>query len=534
VSGNTGASTGPHLHFGVYLTQPWIAIDPWGWTGAAADPWPYDAGNLWLTGNPHDPVPDAPTGVSATISGTSAIVSWSPPAFDGGSPITGYTIRASNGGPAFTIPGGNRTAGVDGLTPGVSYTFTVAAQNAVGGGPASQPTNPVTATAITYTGWFPWYDNASPGMLADNVHLVNPGATPVTGSMSIPGGPAVPVSLAPGAEAYFGFPAGTVGGPVQLALTGQVIASQRVQYFQSFNEVLARQASQASTSLWFGWYDNASPGMHADNVHLVNPSSSTASGTISLPGAASIAFSLAPGASGYYAFPAGTIGGPLHVSASQPVLASQRVQYFQSFDEVPAAAGSAAATNQYLDWYDFASPGMDNDNLHLVNPGSTSATGSISLPGAAPIQFSVPAGGAAHYAFPRGTIGGPVTITSSQPLLASQRVQYFQSFDEVPARSAADASSRLYLNWYDRASPGMDNVNVHLVDVGASPVTGSVGMPGAASLSFALQPGQEAHLAFPPGTIGGPVTVSASGPVIASERVQYYQSFDEVPGAPAT
>jgi len=35
--------------------------------------------------------------------------------------------------------------------------------------------------------------------------------------------------------------------------------------------------------------------------------------------------------------------------------------------------------------------------------------------------------------FAAGSLGGPVTITSSQPVLAAQRVQYFQSFNEVPA-----------------------------------------------------------------------------------------------------
>ena len=52
-SGNTGCSSGPHLHFGVYVTSGWTAIDPFGWDGApGADPWPSDQGDLWLTGNP--------------------------------------------------------------------------------------------------------------------------------------------------------------------------------------------------------------------------------------------------------------------------------------------------------------------------------------------------------------------------------------------------------------------------------------------------------------------------------------------------
>ena len=60
-SGNTGCSSGPHLHFGVYVTSSWTAIDPWGWWGAAgADPWPSDPGDLWLTSNAQFPIPFPP------------------------------------------------------------------------------------------------------------------------------------------------------------------------------------------------------------------------------------------------------------------------------------------------------------------------------------------------------------------------------------------------------------------------------------------------------------------------------------------
>ncbi len=40
-SGNTGCSTAPHLHFSVYreIGGQWVAVDPYGWTGAGADPW---------------------------------------------------------------------------------------------------------------------------------------------------------------------------------------------------------------------------------------------------------------------------------------------------------------------------------------------------------------------------------------------------------------------------------------------------------------------------------------------------------------
>src|SRR3989440_4192979 len=132
-SGNTGCSTGPHLHFGVYITSSWTAIDPFGWAGApGTDPWPSDMGDLWLTGNPADPLPTAPQNVTAVAANASAVVSWQPPAFDGGLPVLSYVVTASPGGASTSVSG--RTATVTGLNNGNSYTFTVLPRNAVGNG----------------------------------------------------------------------------------------------------------------------------------------------------------------------------------------------------------------------------------------------------------------------------------------------------------------------------------------------------------------------------------------------------------------
>jgi hypothetical protein len=53
--------------------------------------------------------------------------------------------------------------------------------------------------------------------------------------------------------------------------------------------------------------------------------------------------------------------------------------------------------------------------------------------GAKPITVTVGSGIEVVVTFPLGTIGGPVTITSTQPVLASQRVQYGLTFNEIAA-----------------------------------------------------------------------------------------------------
>lgn len=86
--------------------------------------------------------PGAPTIGTATPGVASASVTFTAPASNGGSPITGYRVTSSPGG--ITATGSASPINVTGLTAAQAYTFTVAAQNAVGFGPESAPSNSAT------------------------------------------------------------------------------------------------------------------------------------------------------------------------------------------------------------------------------------------------------------------------------------------------------------------------------------------------------------------------------------------------------
>ena len=81
--------------------------------------------------------PGAPTAVVATPGIASAAVSWTAPASDGGSPITGYVVTALHGGQTCTTTGATACT-VTGLTGGRLYTIRVRASNAKGEGRAAR------------------------------------------------------------------------------------------------------------------------------------------------------------------------------------------------------------------------------------------------------------------------------------------------------------------------------------------------------------------------------------------------------------
>ena len=95
-------------------------------------------------------LPGAPTIGTATAGDSAATVTWTAPASNGFTAVTGYVVTPYIAGVAQTPQTFSSTATtqtVTGLTPGTSYTFKVAAVNAAGTGPASAASAAVTVNA---------------------------------------------------------------------------------------------------------------------------------------------------------------------------------------------------------------------------------------------------------------------------------------------------------------------------------------------------------------------------------------------------
>lgn len=120
----------------------------------AGDWWGDDAESVDGTSGPigqFTPVaPAAPTSVTATPGPFNATVGWTPPSYDGDSPITSYTVSALAGGTVVatqsTADGTSTSLVFTGLAAGTSYTFTVHANNLVGSSPESAASSSVQVT----------------------------------------------------------------------------------------------------------------------------------------------------------------------------------------------------------------------------------------------------------------------------------------------------------------------------------------------------------------------------------------------------
>jgi predicted alpha-1,2-mannosidase len=90
-------------------------------------------------------VPEKINQVSLELEQDEAMLSWKPPAFDGGAPLTGYLVTTYRDGIKIDteeIDVDTTEMIIDDMEKGYSYEFTVAAKNLTGAGPASEKQGP--------------------------------------------------------------------------------------------------------------------------------------------------------------------------------------------------------------------------------------------------------------------------------------------------------------------------------------------------------------------------------------------------------
>jgi hypothetical protein len=153
----TFAVASPPAHGDVTGTPPTVTYTPdSGYSGPDSFTFTVSDGTLTDTGTvtiqvseEATTVPGAPTIDGVDVLGEGAAkVRWSPPATDGGEPVTGYVVSVSQAGVPTalgTVGAGTEELSTFALANGVPATFSVAAINAVGTG-AAATSAPVTAT----------------------------------------------------------------------------------------------------------------------------------------------------------------------------------------------------------------------------------------------------------------------------------------------------------------------------------------------------------------------------------------------------
>jgi len=118
VSGTTGSSTGPHLHFGTYYTSSWQSTDPSGWQGQYADPNIVPDHYLWTGGTGTPPVPLLSNQKKDLVAGAVLV--------DDGSPGWGHTGLWKQARAASDIGGSLHWTSTSGRTTTASATWQTA------------------------------------------------------------------------------------------------------------------------------------------------------------------------------------------------------------------------------------------------------------------------------------------------------------------------------------------------------------------------------------------------------------------------
>ncbi|MHB8793239.1 MAG: TolB family protein [Thermoleophilia bacterium] len=358
--------------------------------------------------------------------------------------------------------------------------------------------------------------------------------------------------------------AGLIGGPVDAGFHARetALVSQRILWAgNSLEEVVGTDAQNLSDHYYWTWYDEQSPG-YKNWVLVANPTLSPIFYRIMVAGVTRSSGQIAGNSSITPRFQ-GVMEGPVELQTWSDavdgvvpayVMASQRVLMNgdTSFNEEPGIPYDSLSAHYDWTWYDMQSPGASNWIL-IANTGRDAANIWYEIrimrdPEPDLTYWSdgpVATGTTESVTFP-GVMGGPVmvrTFLDEQHLvearsLASQRVLWGPSFEEVPGINGPVTQSNYHWTWYDQQSAGSSNWVLIANEVGQPQIYGVIMIGGVIVESHAgpISGGSTFAAQFP-NEMGGPVEVStyresggAPSPSFASQRVLWNGYFNEVTG----
>ena len=245
---------------------------------------------------------------------------------------------------------------------------------------------------------------------------------------------------------------------------------------------------------------------------------------------------------------AGVDGGPVRVTSTLPMVASERVAYtpnggttWTSHSEMMGMPSNQLASSYTFPWYN----NLDlNSQLRFGNVGSMGTTVTVTVGGVVQGSYPLAPNASTRISY-AGLDDGPVKVTSSGnvPIIASMRVAYtpdggttWTSFSEMMGLPSPKLTSSYVFPWYNNLDL---NSQLRFGNVGNIGTTVRVTMGGVFQGSYQLDPNESKRISYP-GLDMGPVKVTSSGnvPIIASMRVAHndgsaWTDFTEIMGLPS-
>jgi hypothetical protein len=373
--------------------------------------------------------------------------------------------------------------------------------------------------------WFSRYDMQNAQW--DAIHVVNVGSGDATIHIAIGTSVDETFTLPEGNATFWTFP-GKADGPIHVSSEQPIWATQRILGWTAMQEIYGMPDDVGSTDIIFTWYDLANA--QSDDIYVINPSESqNAEVDLFVAGVFRDHLDIGPGQAAVTSFP-GVIGGPLRILSSIPVFASQRVIGFGDFAEIIGLPSLYTFTETWFNWYDML--GASWDAVHVLNPGANTANVEIYIAATPRASLSLPPGRADYRTFP-GVIGGPVRVTSDQPIWVTQRIIGWGGWKEVFGVPTALATAEWYFTWYDMQGASWNAIHVINPSGTTADVTVYVGDELQSNLLVAT--GDAAYVKFP-GVMTGPVRVVSNNDVaiMSSQRILGWGSFEETIGASLT